>query len=390
MHHLREQGTVPGDFRPRLLASRGNPALRPVLAAAALCAIAAVIVACTPGASRSAGASAAGLEAGASWFQLQSTVFQPVSAADAPPTVPAAPWTVQTRVTDMAFLGETLYCAVNGAGLAAIDSDAPGKLEFSYHYDVPIFTHRTMTTLIPRHGDLMIHLYYNALLNDVKPEGLLLKGISLVTFLPGQKDFAFVIPPFQKKNPEWEAVGFAPISENEFDFEWKYTDANETRFAYTRYRADLRLEAGSNRDAYVAALGTPSLTGPGVPGSYRAFFTECRARLPGLPAATALHFKVRSRAAPVQKYFRSGLEQDSILVVHVLDENGTLYALLPGGQVLEKSAGTEPRVAALPALPEGFRYTDFVKWGDSLIIAWEETRFTDVGRAGILVFQLRP
>jgi hypothetical protein len=79
------------------------------------------------------------------------------------------------------------------------------------------------------------------------------------------------------------------------------------------------------------------------------------------------------------------LEQDSILVIHVLDENGALYALLPDGQVLEKSAGSVPRVVSLPALPEGFRYTDFVKRGDSFVIAWEEIRFTDVGSAGVLV-----
>ncbi len=150
----------------------------------------------------------------------------------------------------------------------------------------------------PATGTSLIHLYYNALLNDAKPEDLVLRGISLVTFLPGQKAFAFLIPPFQKKNPDWEAVGFAPISENEFDFEWKYTDTAETQFAYTRYRADLQLEAGSNRDAYMAALGTPSLSGPEVPAAYAAFFQECGARIQGLSAGTALHFKVRSRAVP--------------------------------------------------------------------------------------------
>ena len=242
----------------------------------------------------------------ASWYELVSTVFQSVGAADASPQVPALPWTVQSRVADMAFLGDTLYCAVNGAGVAAVDSDASGALKFTYHYDAPIFAHRTITTLIPRHGELMIHLYYNALLNDAKPEELLLRGVSLVSFLPGQKDFSFLIPPYQRKNPEWEAVGFAPISENEFDFEWKYTDSSQTQFAYTRYRADLQLEAGSNRDAYMAALGTASLSGADVPAAYSAFFDECGSRIQGRAAGTALHFKVRSRTSPVQRYFRSG------------------------------------------------------------------------------------
>ena len=230
----------------------------------------------------------------------------------------------------------------------------------------------------------MVHLYYNALLNDAKPEELPLKRVSLVSFLPGQKDFSLLIPPYQRNNTEWEAVGFAPISENEFDFEWKYTDSSQTQFAYTRYRADLQLEAGSNRDAYMAALGTPSLSGPDVPAAYSAFFEECRSRIQGLSAETALHFKVRSRAAPVQKYFRSGLEQDSVLVVHALDDNGVLYALLPDGQVLEKPLASQLESFTLPALPAGFRYTDFVKKADLLIASWEETQFIQVARAGLV------
>ena len=369
MHHLRKKRALPGDIRPG------------ILGLVALAAIAGVLVSCAP---RGAGK---GTAPGASWFQLTSTIFQTVGAPDASPPVPALPWTVQSRVTDMTFLGDTLYCAVNGAGLAAVEADASGALRFTYHYDAPIFAHRTITTIIPRHGDLMVHLYYNALLNDVRPEDLLLRGISLVTFLPGQKDFSFIIPPFQRKNPEWEAVGFAPISENEFDFEWKYTDATETRFSYTRFRADLQVEAESNRDAYVAALGTPALSGSDVPASYSELFQACRSRMPGLPAGTALHFKVRSRQLPVQRYFRSGLDQDSILVIHVFDDAGTLSAFLPDGQVVEKSAGSEMKSLSLPALPAGYTYTDFVKEGGLFIVSWEEAQFTQVGRAGVVAFR---
>ena len=297
------------------------------------------------------------------------------------------PWTVQTRVTDLAFLGDTLYCAVNGAGIASVDLDAAGSPAFSYDYDPPIFAHRTITTLVPRHGELTIHLYYNALLNDASPEDLLLRGICLVSFLPGQKDFSFLIPPFQRKNPSWEAVGFAPLSENEFDFEWKYTDSSETRFTYTRYRADLQVEAASTRDAYISALGSPSLSGEGVPPALSAFFQACRTGISGLSADTALHFRVRSREVPIRRYFRSDPLRDSILVVPVFEEKANLYALLPGGQVLMQTGTGAPRTAVLPPLPAGFRYTDIVKKGGVFVVPWEQTRFTDVGEAGILLVQ---
>ena len=374
MRCLRKERASPRDIRARVLAfARGTLASAAIVTALAL-----ALGSCAPSKPAQAGVP------GVSWYELSSTVFQSVGAADASPRVPALPWTVQSRVTDMAFLGDTLYCAVNGAGVAEVDSDSAGTLSFRYHYDAPIFAHRTITTLIPRHGELMIHLYYNAILNDAKPEELLLRGISLVTLLPGQKDFAFLIPPYQKKNPEWEAVGIAPITENEFDFEWKYTDSSETKFAYTRYRADLQLEAESNRDAYMNALGTASLSGPAVPSSYSAFFDECRSRIQGLAAGTALHFKVRSRTTPIQRYFRSGAEQDSIILIHVLDEDGALSALLPGDEILAQPGSGPAQTFALPPLPAGFRYTDFVKKGELFIVSWEVTNFIQVGRAGLV------
>ena len=180
------------------------------------------------------GAAAAGgsaLTNGAVWLQLQSGAFQPVADPGAALPVARRPWTVQSRVADMAFLEGTLYCGVNGSGLAAVGRDSSGRIAFEYHSDPLVFGHRTITTLIPRQGSLAIHLYFNALLNDARPQDLTLSGISLVSYSPRLSDYSFLIPPFQRMNPDWEAVGIATESENSFDFEWKYTDASETRFA---------------------------------------------------------------------------------------------------------------------------------------------------------------
>lgn len=372
MRHLRKDLETPGGLRPGLLGAA---------AAALTAALALSLAACGPRAP--SGASAAG----ASWYQLASSVFQPVSGPGKTAGIVFLPWTVQARVTDLAFLDDTLYGAVNGAGIAAIRFDSAGAPTFTYYYDLPIFAHRTITTLIPRRGDLAIHLYYNALLNDVKPDSLLLRGICLVSFLPGQRDFSFLIPPFQRKNPSWEAVGFAPLSENEFDLEWKYTDSSETKFRYTRFRADLQVEAASTRDDYIAALGSPSLSGAGVPASLAAFFQASRARLPDLSPQTALHFRVRSREVPIRRYFRSDPLADSILVVPVFEELGDTYALLPEGKVLRKPASGDAVLASLPPLPAGFRYTDIVKASGFFVIPWEKTRFTEVADAGILVLK---
>jgi hypothetical protein len=319
------------------------------------------------------------------WLQIQSSTFAQIARPEDAITVAQRPWTVQSRVADMAFLGDTLYGALNGSGIATIRIDASGQPSFDYHADPLIFGHRTITTLVPRQGTLAIHLYFNALLNDAPQKDLAIAGISLVSYLPGQENFSFLIPPFQRKNPDWEAAGFAPESENSFDFEWKYTDSNETRFAYTRYHADTLAEETADRATYQAALGVPSISGSAVPSNLAGFFSACRQAVPELKPGTALQFSLRSRESPVRRSYRSKPESDSAVLISVFEEQGSLYALLPEGRILTTQPAGALRSVSLPRLPKGFHYTDLVKSGGYFVIPWEESSFTDVGRAGILV-----
>ncbi len=384
MRGLRKDGSAPRGIRPGLLVRR-----RLLAAVAVTAAFAAVVTlaGCTgraSAASRSAPSpSAAGL-----WLQLQQGTFQPVADPGAARPVPRAPWTVQSRVADLAYLGGDLYAGINGSGLAVFGRDPDGTPQFTYHADSMIFGHRTITTLVPRSGALTVHLYYNALLNDTLRQDLSLAGISLVTFAPKLNDYSFLVPPFQRKNPDWEAVGFAPESENSFDFEWKFTDASETRFQYTRFHADTRAEEPESRDTFLSALGVPSIDGPSVPAALAQFFAACRGELPPLPPGASLAFSLRSRESPIKRSYRSQKESQSATVIPVYEEQGKLIGLLPDRRLLRLAPGGTPRAIGLPDLPKGFQYTDVVKWGEFLVLPWEEASFTDVSRAGILIYPL--
>jgi hypothetical protein len=369
---LRESRTRHRGFWPGVLI----PGLRAALFAAAL----ALLAGCSGRAADSPRTD------GVAWLQLQSGAFRPVTDPWSTTKVARQPWTVQARVADMAFFNDTLYCALNGSGLASLEKDPTGAVQFSYHEDPLIFGHRTITTLVPRQGSLAIHLYFNALLNDARRQDLSIAGISLVAYVPKQTDYTFLIPPFQRKNPDWESVGFATESENSFDFAWKYTDASETRFEYTRYHADTNAEEQTDRSTFLAALGIPAIEGPAVPSTLAAFFAACRAEITSLPRGGSIQFSLRSRKSPVRRNYRSLKESESALAVPVFEEQGTLLALLPDGRLLQAGPGGTPQTRSLPRLPQEFRYTDIVKWGSSLVLPWEEVSFTDVGRAGILVY----
>jgi hypothetical protein len=374
VHHLRKAGKAHRGFRPGVLAPAAAATAAALLAALAL-------AGCT---ARPTSPAAASLP-GAAWFQAAAATFNPIPSPAAASPVPARPWTVQSRVADMAFLGDTLYLALNGSGLATLALDASGTPTFTYHADQMIFAHRTITTLVPRQNTMAVHLYFNALLNDVKVEDLTLAGISLVSFLPDQSQYAFLVPPFQRKNADWEAAGFAAESENSFDMEWKYAGASETRFAYTRFHADTRAEETVSRDVYQAALGVPAVTGAAVSADLASFFEACRAHIPSLDAATALQFSLRLRESPVRRNYRSRPEAEEAVQVPVYEEKGERTALLPNGTLLIAAPGVNPRVVTLPALPPGSRYTDVVRTAGRWVVAWESVSFTDVGAAGLLI-----
>jgi hypothetical protein len=79
------------------------------------------------------------------------------------------------------------------------------------------------------------------------------------------------------------------------------------------------------------------------------------------------------------------------VMIPVFEEEGARLALIPGGRVISSMASApSTRPVELPGLPRAFHYTDFVKEGDLLVVAWEEVSFTNVGRAGLLFYRLRP
>ena len=322
----------------------------------------------------------------AQWYQLQDAAFVRIDGPGTASAVERLPWTVQSRVADMAFLGDELYCALNGSGLARLRFDPAGPPGFSYFADPLIFPHRTITTLVPREGGLAAHLYYNALLNTVAADRLAIRGISLVTFLADRQDYAFLIPPFQRKNPSWEAVGFVPVSEAEFLFEWKYTDLSETRFAYTRFFPSRRTEAPAARSQYIGALAVP-IESLGASSPRRRFLEACLGEIRAASPDSTVLFTVRGKGTIRQTVKAEG-PGTSVASVAVFEEKSVSWALLPGGKLLAVRTGGARSIAVLPASAADIRFTDMVKAGSLLVLAWEEQLFTEVGAAGILLYSV--
>jgi hypothetical protein len=384
---VRETGEGYRGFRAGILSLRTTRRLRGWSAgfAPVLCVLAAVsVLSCTREEAKPPEPPAA-VDPRAAWYQISEGKFIPIASITAAAQVLPQPWTVQTRISDSVFMANTVVMAVNGYGLAAVDLRG-NQPAFAYFFDSTIFAHRTVTTLVRTASGVTAHLYFNQMLNTVGRPDLKIGGICLVGFLPGSGEYVFIMPPFQKRNPEWEAVGFVAASASDYFFEWKQWGETETRFGYTRFNPDAGTESSIDRETYIGAYKLSAGAAPGGAALRTALFSMVRSELnPGESAA--IHFTLRSRADAVKRVFRSGEGVTSITTVPVWEEKGLALALMPEGRILSTADGTAFTSIALPQLPQGFRYTDLVRSEGALILPWEQTLFTDVRAAGFLLFR---
>ena len=330
---------------------------------------------------------AAAPDPNARFFQLADGIFDRVAGPSGFTRRSAQPWTVQERIADLAFVDGTLWLAVNGHGLASVVAGDPPS--FAARYDDWLFPHRTVTTLVAGDQSITCHLYYNATLNTAARESLKAEGVSFLRFETGIDDYVVLLPPFQRRNPEWEAVGAAPLAKGEFLVEWKLA-TDETSFAWTRFVPATLAEGPSTREAYQQALAYAPADGAAVSGGVRLLFDAVLAELVALGVqpgdAVSVIFVVRERGAALKRTFRAGAG-DAFVTVPVFLEPEAGRALLPDGRVVSLGAGGSKQILGLPALPPGFRYTDLVRAGDHLVVPWEEVRFPDVGAAGVLFYR---
>jgi hypothetical protein len=320
-------------------------------------------------------------------YQLRDGLFTPLPEGRLPAATSPRPWTVQERVSDLTVLGEGVYLGVNGYGIAELDLQADGELDFNYFYDPLIFRYRTLTTLIPEQGTLLCHLYFNRLLNVVSPRELKLQGISLVRLDPSTGIYGFATPPYQEEHPEWEAVGFVPVTTGEFFLQWKYTDRNRTLFSYSRFDLAAGKEEEVEALAYRKSYGFEDARKASTLGE---LLGEAQRRLdaPGISTAYQLYIRCEDEPLPERWEYHpedfTSAEQIRLYTLWGVKRGESHLLLLPDGLLLQSSSATrELRRFRLPALPADHGYTQLLLHGQNLIAGWEQTAFTEVRASGI-------
>ena len=340
------------------------------------------------------------------WFILRQGHFE--SSAEAPTaSIQHQLWTIQSRIADISAIEQKVFLAVNGLGMVSLDITSLSDLRFEYFYNPLIFQNRTITSLFPDEKGIICHLYFNTLLNTVRQEDLKIQGISLIKLFPDKGVYRFIIPPFQRQNPEWESVSFLLKNQDKFLFEWKHSSPEETFFHYTLLNYREQKEKSVDRQFFqdsFAFQGVNDLKEPSRLVLLIKTVIEILTSSAEDGRSIALHFLLKEDNTGVKKrykyyppdFFSTGNAQ--LYTINLIKQGDDYVALLPGGTLLKTGPDKKDiRILELPPTPEGFTgftgftgltgltFTDFYIKDNLLVAAWEEIHFINVGAAGIFV-----
>jgi len=327
------------------------------------------------------------------WFILRQGHFE---GTEAPSTsIRHQPWTVQSRVAALSALEHKVVLAVNGWGIVSLDRTSLSDPHFEYFYDPLIFRNRTITSLFPDKKALICHLYFNTLLNTVQQKDLKIQGISLIKLFPIDSIYRFIIPPFQRQNPEWESVNFLLKNQDEFFFEWKHSSPEETLFHYTMLNYREQKEESVDRLLFQDSFAFQGVNDLKEPPRLALLIKRVINTL--IPAeqgntSTALHFLLKEGNSGVIKRYEyyppgfSSARHSELYTINLIKQGEDFFALLPEGILLKADQEKkEIETLNLPPTPKDIIFTDFYIEDNFLVAAWEEIHFIDVGAAGIFI-----
>ncbi len=361
--------------------------IRGLLAVGAALALGAALFSC--GAARAAVPSASPPEAApsepGSWYLLEGDGLRE-SAGPAAAGVPFLPWTVQMRVADFLQVGGRLFVAVNARGLIALPAD-PLRASQALYFDArALFAGRTINGLYAEGKEVVVDLYRNTLFGTTAPAS---PPVSLVRVDPAAGRILGAALPLTASG--WEAADVVRLPDGRWSIAWKRTTASRVEFRYELYAPRSGTERPITRAAFLSSYGYRAIDE--APQALRRI--DARARelfgketvIDYLVKRPDLTWIARYRSGPVKKLFAGEADLET---VPVFREGGAFFALVAGRLIRAGSDPTEPRALPLPALPEGYAYTDLWSDGRTLVVSWERQRFTEVGAAGLYVRALPP
>ncbi len=317
-----------------------------------------------------------GSDAPSGWYYFSKGGIHQAASSAAIPPAGFVPWTEATRVVDMteiqgkpAFLINKLGIMVGGAGASL--------------YRLPeAYASSTLGGFVREDGQTGIRAYRNTTFSEASAP---FPGPFLLRFFPETGRFdPWALPADLGANPESMCVALDRIGAMWYASFKRERDAR-VEFLYLEFERFPSGQAGGetpavrviNADAWRSAVRPFSI----------AELPEPLARLfDSIPPTAALTVRARAKDAhAAQTWAREG-PGEPIAAEAIVSDAGAAALFQDGTFVVRTDA--DSRAFKLPRLAAGYSYGCFMITGSTLLAAWEERRFFETGRAGLLEIAL--
>lgn len=316
------------------------------------------------------------------WFSAQG-IHSTRTPSDIPFS-PFQPWTEAIRVSDTAQVNGKPILLINRLGILSGNPQSP-----ALHRESELFARGTAAALYRQDSVTAIRLYSQSIFSRSPQSSVVLaryapdtggitEWITAADF--GLSDQAQCVA-LDRIGSMWYAAfkedigGRVEFTYLEFDG-FPTTDPGDERKSPLSSPSYRRIEA----QVYQQAVS---------PFSWSQTPSVLRDLLSEIPDTLPLSVRVRSEdRGSAQTYVRDG--EGTPLEASAWITDNRISALFADGTFMTREDSTGARTARvrLPPLSDGYVYTNFVLSGKTLLAAWEEQRFFETGRAGLLEIHL--
>jgi hypothetical protein len=321
------------------------------------------------------------------WFYFSdSGIHQAKSPADIPARK-FLPWTEAIRVSDAAIVENSPALLINRLGLMTSgSSDSASAL----HTD-SLFQTATAAGICKTDTGTAIRFYRNSFFAADSGEQGDSGGVCLAGYAPDSGKFSVVLRAADLgRDGEAQCVALDRVGPSWFA-SFKSERGGKVDFSYLTF-ASIPERGPSDSSPDITGVRTISKdeyqrsVTPAAVSSAGESLVSLLSKIPSLPPLT---LRVYSRSMKSTRvYTRSG-EGTSVEGWAYVSDDKTAVLFADGTFCVcpDNSSGTV-HTLKLPALSTGYVYTSFILTGSTLLAAWEEQRFFETGRAGILEIPL--
>jgi len=323
---------------------------------------------------------------GSGWYYFSDSG---IHAAKNPAEIPArkfVAWTEAVRVADVAIIGNRPSLLINRLGLmtSGSEDEAPAM-----HADPALFSANTAAGIYFTGDATGIRLYRNSFFTEKGAAPA--NGLCLVRFDGSTGSFA----PYMTAADFGMPANAQCVALDRIGSMWyaafKYEQNSKVEFSYLEFESFPKKAAGNDGFdlSLITRISSEAYQNSVSPFSFADAPDRLKKALSGLPADTAFNLRVYAPSASATQVYvheGTGTPVDGMAFV---SENATAVLFADGTFYFDSDkTGGKARVLQLPKLSNGYVYTSFILSGRKLLAAWEEQRFFETGRAGLLEITL--